>query len=284
MRGSSKWSNDKYNKKATLSPTLRLALIGMSCLACFGIFLCAVLIPGEVTSSNGGPSTNSILTMATNEAKSLSEKVMEWIPSGHILHGTHDSEALPDWDAEFWTPIDVDISDDPMVILCRLNFKKYWEQPHSYPMFRDLEGMSTCVGKNRKRERMSDLLSDIKQNEGKPEGRVVSPTGFVFHESRVGSTLIANFLASDPWSLVFSESTPIANAILHCATCSKERQIQLFRDVLTLMGRSPVHKRMFVKLQSITSTKMEIALEVIPQLPIIYFLSDLKPSDRLFLI
>jgi hypothetical protein len=29
--------------------------------------------------------------------------------------------------------------------------------------------------------------------------RSIPPTGFVFHESRVGSTLVANILASNPW-------------------------------------------------------------------------------------
>lgn len=111
---------------------------------------------------------------------------------------------------------------------------------------------------------MSTLVKEIKSDEaaGLPTGRVVQPTGFVFHESRVGSTLVANFLASDPWSLVFSESTPIANAILHCETCSNERKVQLFRDVVMLMGRSPFHRRLFFKFQSITCTKMEIALQV----------------------
>lgn len=39
-------------------------------------------------------------------------------------------------------------------------------------------------------------------HKGKPEGRVVYPTGFIFHESRVGSTLVANMLASNPWAMV----------------------------------------------------------------------------------
>jgi hypothetical protein len=129
-------------------------------------------------------------------------------------------------------------------------------------MFRDLEGMSTCYGGNKKKEKLSVLLKDIESKKGTPEGRVIQPTGFVFHESRVGSTLVANTLASDPWSMVFSESAPAANALLHCRTCSHEKAVKLFRDVVTLMGRSPFHERMFFKFQSITSTKMQIALEV----------------------
>ena len=93
-------------------------------------------------------------------------------------------------------------------------------------------------------------------------GRVVPPSAFVFHESRVGSTLVANNLASSPYSLVFSESAPTANALLHCFACTRQQEVQLFRDIVTLMGRSPIHHHLFFKFQSITSTKMEIALEV----------------------
>jgi hypothetical protein len=86
----------------------------------------------------------------------------------------------------------------------------------------------------------------------------------------VGSTLVANTLASDPFSMVFSESAPAANALLHCDSCTRERNVQLFRDVVTLMGRSPIHKRLFFKFQSITSTKMEIALEAFPNTPFVF--------------
>ena len=243
----------------------------MSSLVFIGIFLCATMAPSEYLN---GPSTNSVLTSSTSSKKtwgsslSLSERILEWVPRHHVADVAVAPD-LPDWgNHSIWTPIDVAISSDPMVILCKLNYKKYWESPHMYPMFRDLEGISMCFGSNRRREKLSVLVQEVRREQaaGSISGRVVPPSGFVFHESRVGSTLVANFLASDPWSLVFSESTPIANAILHCETCSQERKLQLFRDVVLLMGRSPFHRRLFFKFQSITCTKMDIALLVRPDL------------------
>ncbi len=35
---------------------------------------------------------------------------------------------------------------------------------------------------------------------------LLQPTGFVFHEARVGSTLVANMLASDPRNLVYASA------------------------------------------------------------------------------
>ena len=39
----------------------------------------------------------------------------------------------------------------------------------------------------------------------KAAGAELEPSGFIFHESRVGSTLVANMLASVPTNLVYSE-------------------------------------------------------------------------------
>jgi hypothetical protein len=246
--------------KPTLSPLAKLTFATLCCFVIFGILLFAWYSPSEYTSN--APGTNSILSSFSSKNHHLSDRISEWTHQNMDTTVDETPGGLPHWEKEFWTPIDIDVSKDPTVILCKLNYKKYYEQPHSYPMFRDLEGLSSCVSGNRRREKLSVLLKEINKANGTEAGRILQPTGFVFHESRVGSTLVANILASDPYSLVFSESTPIANAILHCTTCSREDHIRLFRDVLTLMGRSPIHKRLFVKFQSITVTNIEIALEV----------------------
>lgn len=252
----------QQHRRGMSSSTLVVMLIVMSSLVITGVIFCATFVPKE---ASNGPSTNSVLSMKTR-GHTLSQKILEWLPRHHLdnnIDSTIEDEIEPDWSQDFWTPIDVDVSFDPMITLCKLNFKKYSESPHLYPMFRDLEGISSCSGSRKRRERLSVLIAEIKAQEGTPGGRVIEPSGFVFHESRVGSTLVANTLASDPWSMVFSESAPAANALLHCTTCDRERNVQLFRDVVTLMGRSPFHKRLFFKFQSITSTRMDIALEVI---------------------
>ena len=145
-----------------------------------------------------------------------------------------------------------------MITMCRLSFAKYSSAPHEIPMFIDLEAVSKCEGANVKIETLSKLKADY-ANSNKVS---IPPTGFVFHEGRVGSTLIANLLGSNPHSLVFSESDPPIDSLKNCRSCSRQDKINLFRDIVTLMGVSPVHKYMFFKFQSITSTVMELALEV----------------------
>ena len=94
----------------------------------------------------------------------------------------------------FWTPIRIVIDDpnDPSITFCQLDFKTYGETPNSYPMFRDLVTMSQCGLGNSKTARLSEVKLDPNfQGIG---GTFMDPSGFVFHESRVGSTLVANAL------------------------------------------------------------------------------------------
>ena len=100
--------------------------------------------------------------------------------------------------------------------------------------------MSECRGHNRKREVLSSLMKKLKEKEGTSAGKIIPPKGFVLNESRVGSTLVANTLTSDPFSMVFSESPPPANVLLHMGNTQTDRslQVRVFRDVITLMGNN----------------------------------------------
>jgi hypothetical protein len=181
----------------------------------------------------------------------------------------------PQWDLEHWTPISVtSYGVDPEFSMCKLNFKAYSKGgPNKLPMFKDLLAASQCKGRNSKTMRFSEIKEEMETEEarGLPRSTMLSPTGFVFHESRVGSTLVANLLGSDPFNMVFSESTPPASVLLHCkGKCSHQDKVAVFRNTLLAMGRSPTHKRVFFKFQSITTQHMKIALEAFPETPWVF--------------
>ena len=89
--------------------------------------------------------------------------------------------------------------------MCRLDFMGYSLTPYLYPMFKDLTKLSNCDATS-SIATMADIRQDILAHAGSPAGRVLYPTAFIFHESRVGSTLLANMLAADETNMVFSES------------------------------------------------------------------------------
>jgi hypothetical protein len=163
------------------------------------------------------------------------------------------------------TPIAVSLGEDPRFSLCKLNFEQYSAAPHSTPMFKDLLAISNCV--SGQHATLSALTQQTIEAKGTPAGRIVYPSGFIFHESRVGSTLVANLLGSDPFNMVFSESAIPAEILLRCRDCSHEKHVEVFRSTVLMIGRSPIHKRLFFKFQSITSTAMKIVLEAFPDVP-----------------
>lgn len=188
---------------------------------------------------------------------------LAWLPV--FIKSTNTEYKDPDWMQEFWSPIDVDFGNDndPIISLCKLNFKNYSRSPHLFPMSPILEKNSSCSDERLIKERLSLLWSEVESQKGTPKGRVLTPSGFIFHESRSGSTLVSNILGTDPWSLVFSESTITAKLLSPCEEgCDRRWRVDYFRKVVTLMGHSPYHKRLFIKFQSIGSTAMDIALEV----------------------
>ena len=177
----------------------------------------------------------------------------------------------------FYTPIEIKFSlkQDPMITFCALDFAAYSQSPSTTPMFKDFLALSHCKAAKVFKKHLSELegskyddLYDKVKGNGVPKS--IEPTGFVFHESRVGSTLAANLFASDEDSMVFSESAPPATVLLHCNGCSHEQQVEYFRAIVQLMCRSNRHKRCFFKFQSITVTMIHIALEAFPRTPWIF--------------
>ena len=137
---------------------------------------------------------------------SVIEKIQDLrkVSNAHSLHLHHADykkeilKALDDpsgYNNSFWTPIEIDTDrKDPLITFCRLNFQTYGKQPHVTPMFKDLLAMSQCSGKGKLIQKTLSSVKDVKYSSLYESSEIVpqniDPTGFVFHESRVGSTLV----------------------------------------------------------------------------------------------
>ena len=179
-------------RKSKSGVTFPFMIIVMLSLLISGVVLCVMMM--------NPASSKTKEDLRSTATKRIQDAAIEY---RNIQPAEEDGIEMPSWDQEFWTPIDLQVigTTDAMVSLCKLNFKEYSQSPHVYPMFHDLQKSSFCIPR---RERLSVLMKEINDQQGQIGGRVVEPSGFVFHESRVGSTLVANTLASDPWSMVFS--------------------------------------------------------------------------------
>ena len=169
-------------------------------------------------------------------------------------------------------------------IFCKIDWKYQQTNPSIVSMFRDLKAKSIMCESTTVRVNLYNIVQATKKYDSESNHGTVSvidiPNGVVFHETRCGSTLFANLLASfvtpqktntktnnggngNGNSRVYSESPPPVTALKACAglsnkSCNPDIQKQLIRDVFYMMGRSRTidkHKNtpyhVFYKIQSI---------------------------------
>jgi len=153
--------------------------------------------------------------------------------------------------------------------LCQFDITPYHRNPEKYPMAKDLI-MHFCSERRRSNKLASILAEDS------TAGKQLQPTGFIFHESRVGSTLVANMLASVPTNLVYSEPSVPAAVIHACdnAGCSEETTVSLLRMAILAMGRSHVHDHFFIKFSSSLVVHMDLFLKAFPETPWVFIYRD----------
>lgn len=192
---------------------------------------------------------------------------------------------------------------------CPVNFALHKQDPSSVPMFRFLVARSPgCENPQQmdlqpvvKEAKMYDAIiqqhhhqqnaqtqtQPPEEGEGEEEQqqkrqlpKVLDLAGVAFHESRCGSTLVANTLiAMDPLHhRVYSESAPPIFALAHLCenkdNCPKAAQV--LRDVIYMMSRSndDNEERVFFKIQSIGSWYIQTFRTAFPQTPWVYVYRD----------
>jgi hypothetical protein len=103
----------------------------------------------------------------------------------------------------------------------------------------------------------------------------LSPTGFIFHMSRCGSTLVSQMLAALPRNMVISEAGPIdamIRAHFHAPHLEVEEQIAWIQAMMSVMAR-PNHagqNQFFVKFDCINTLSLPLIRRAFPRTPWIF--------------
>lgn len=168
---------------------------------------------------------------------------------------------------------------------CKVNWDAYKKDVPTHSMFSFLSSQE--VSKDCETKYTVDLNMIVDKarafdqtSKGQAEVSVMKPKGFVFHESRCGSTLVANSLAAftPGKTRVYSESSPPIRAMKACdnARCDEAKHIKLIRDVLYLMGRSSNmnETNLFFKFQSIGTKRISTLRKAFPDTPWIFVYRD----------
>lgn len=174
---------------------------------------------------------------------------------------------------------------DVMGAFCKIDWALQAKNPAKVAMFRDLQAASgACQEVSRD---LGSMVQKMRQYDLDHAGEVISlpPSAVVFHETRCGSTLVANlFAAAKPNNehYVYSESPPPLAALQACDNarqCDADKHVQLIQDVFYVMGRRkrPEHDkplRVFYKIQSVGSHSIGAFTKAFPSTPWFFIFRD----------
>ena len=98
----------------------------------------------------------------------------------------------------------------------------------------------------------------------------ISPSGFIFHVGRCGSTLLAKVLSSLDKHIVIKEAEPVQQLLgIEYEEVFRNKRERCFQSLLNIYGhrRLPVHERFFVKFSSNHVKRLEMIRELYPGVP-----------------
>lgn len=167
-----------------------------------------------------------------------------------------------------WVPFRVDWRTSPPVVhWCQLGRRRFEEPFFEQTVGAALRDPATLLLQHRT---PIDVLSDFAPPRFGPE-----PSGFVFHLSRCGSTLVTQMLAALSRNVVLSEATPI-DALLRAGRVvpglGEERQTAWLRGMVGALGRTrnEGESRLFVKLDSWHVRALPLLRRAFPDVPWIF--------------
>ena len=160
---------------------------------------------------------------------------------------------------------------------CKVDWQSHKRNPSTTPMFRDVLSQSkTCTTEELDLAtivtRMRDYDAGLDYSSS--NAHTLKLGGVAFHESRCGSTLVANLMqaANPDGHRVYSESPPPIEILRQGDQYSPEMLAPLMRDIVYLMSRSndADETHVFFKIQSLGTRYLPVFLEAFPDTPWIF--------------
>lgn len=173
-------------------------------------------------------------------------------------------------DLEGWVPIRIYWQDEqPLVDWCYLGDRAFTE-----PFFE--QTIEACLRHPfnllfRHQTPIEALLDQAGR------GSALPPSGFIFHMSRCGSTLIAQMLAAVPGTVVISEAGPIDTVLraqFRSTAITEDQRVAWLRSLLTVFGRRPGARHLVVKFDSWSMLDLPLIQRAFPHVPWIFVFRD----------
>jgi len=143
---------------------------------------------------------------------------------------------------------------------CEIDWELHKEDPAKVSFFAGLKEQSKSCAATMRTFDLHDIVQRVRSHDDAPDSsmRSIPPKGVIFHESRCGSTLAANILASfaPHKTRIYSEHVVPIKALKACSnhrkdstithrnSCNHELHMQLIRDVYYILGRASLDSEM----------------------------------------
>jgi gluconate kinase len=103
----------------------------------------------------------------------------------------------------------------------------------------------------------------------------LAPTGFIFHMSRCGSTLISQMLAALPQNIVISEAGPIdaiLRAHLHAPGATDDERVRWLQCIISALGRRRAEQaaHYFIKFDAWHTIDLPLITRAFPNVPWVF--------------
>ncbi len=110
-------------------------------------------------------------------------------------------------------------------------------------------------------------------------GPGLAPTGFIFHISPLGSSVVSRLLSAVPDSLVLSEVSPIDSTLrahFHCPSVTDERRMVWLHWMVSALSQSPGGglRCFFIKFHPWNFLELPLIRRAFPHVPWIFIYSD----------
>jgi hypothetical protein len=171
-----------------------------------------------------------------------------------------------------WVPVDLYWQDESPVI----DWGYLGERRFTHPFFNDTisESFRHPFAQLFRHQTSWELLHDLHQN--RPG---LSPTGFIFHMSRCGSTLVSQMLASLTPAVMLSEPPPVDQTLrarFRRPELDLETRAVWLRSMVNALGqkRSGDERYLFVKFDCWSILDFETVKQAYPDVPWIFLFRD----------
>lgn len=187
-----------------------------------------------------------------------------------------DSPTLPFWQAQNWVDFDTLTGWVPIRV--------YWQQDHPWVdwcYLGDLRFTDSYFDQTISHRlthpfyllfRRQTTLEALTEWQVRQPG--LPPTGFIFHTSRCGSTLIARLLASLPQNLVISEAGPIDTVLranFYRPTITTDERLVWLRGLISALGQPRAgEQHFFIKFDSWSIFDLPLIRQAYPEVPWIF--------------